>query len=238
MGHDYTGTPTLSVTGDVVEPPTSSSQLSDVTVNFSLGAQEVDVVPDTPLSSVSQENLFDRYEGLEIKPVFANRPLMRAVPEEHKEAALRQFHCWESELDNQPTEVLMDSVEATHQLLTHIASHLLVRFCKKYHVTLEQWKFILRRCEISCAEGNVDDPAGAYNLMALDEFELRRLYNEAPAHHASLLGVGRRGKSLASSSTKGGGIKKKKKEKTSKVAKAAKEVVVQSYGILEDEELE
>ena len=198
MSLDCTGTTTLLITGDVVDP---------------LDTQEAE-------------------------PVFANLPLMRAVPEEHKEGALRQFHYWESEIANQPTEVLMDSVEATHQILTHITSHLLVRFCKKYHVTLEQWKFVMRRCNVSCTEGNVDDHVGAYNLMALDDFELRRLHNEAPAHHASILGIGRQGKSLASLSTKAGGIKKKKKkDKTAKIIEEVQDAALQSFGTVEDDEL-
>lgn len=239
MGIDCTGTPAPPITGDVVNPPMSLSQISDVTVDIPSDTQERGVVvPDTPLSCVSHESLCDRYGRLEPEPVFVNSPLMREVPEEHKDGALRQFQYWESELSNQPTEVLMDSVEATHRLLTHIASHLLVRFCKKYHVTLEQWKFIMRRCNVACTEGNVHDQAGAYNLMALDEVDLRRLYNEAPAHHASLLGIGKRGKSLASSSTKGGGIKKKKhKDKTTKAVSAVEHAVSQSFGTVEEDEL-
>ena len=107
------------------------------------------------------------------------------VPDEKKKRILQTHLQFTDQLWSIAQEKLMDVVQDSHPLRVEQCAHLIDRFVRKRRVTEQMWESILARCDIDASVCRSED--GTYNVLALDDEALLRLYVETPLHHAALL---------------------------------------------------
>lgn len=146
-------------------------------------SNDVTAMPSTALVTAEAPGWWAPESAL----TFHHVPMMVEVEEENKPRALEQFHLFENELNEQPTDTLLGAIMETRAHLPHHCSHMVARFCRKWKVTRGIWNQILQRCNLPLNVAQDDD--GVINLMTLSPENLRRLYEDAPVHHMSILGA-------------------------------------------------
>ena len=110
-------------------------------------------------------------------------PLGHVPPADHPRC-LEVHKMWEVALEAEPVDTLMAVVTRSGALARHHAAHLIDRYVRKYRVAEPAWLKILLRCNLRPVDLKAAD--GSYNLLLLGDADLRRLYFDAPGHHASI----------------------------------------------------
>ena len=118
--------------------------------------------------------------------VLKSVPAMLGVDEGDKPKCLQIHSYCEASMEAQPVDVLMAAVgSGTGKVfLRHHAAHLLDRYARKYKLTPSDWQEVLRRCNLAPTAGLAPD--GTFNMLALDDNDLRRVYLTTPNHYDAI----------------------------------------------------
>ena len=114
------------------------------------------------------------------------RMLINEPDEEKRKYVLQTHKQFNNQLWGVPKERIMDDIQNSHPLRVEECAHLIYRFVQKNHVSEQQWESILTRCDIDPSVCKSEDGT-AYNVLALDDEALLRLYVETPLHYGALL---------------------------------------------------